>query len=93
MASARSIVARDDTLVGVCFALGQDLGFNPLYLRIAFAALLFWSPAAAFGGYAGLGALVALSRWLFPDPVSAEEEAADDDQGAEEPSAELPLAA
>lgn len=92
MASARSIVARDDTLLGVCFALGQDLGFNPLYLRIGFAAVLFWSPTAAFVGYAALGALVALSRWLYPDPAPAEDVTTEADELAEEPR-ELPLAA
>ena len=34
MASAGSIIARDDTLLGVCFALGEDFGFNPVYLRV-----------------------------------------------------------
>jgi phage shock protein PspC (stress-responsive transcriptional regulator) len=87
MASARSIVARDDTLLGVCFAIGQDFGFNPLYLRILFAVVMFWSPAGAFGGYAVLGAIVAVSRWLAPDPAPAEADCAD------EPCEELPLAA
>jgi hypothetical protein len=68
----RSILARDDTLLGFCFAIGQDFGFDPLYLRILFAVVLFWSPAGAFGGYALLGAIVALSRWLAPDPIPAE---------------------
>ncbi|HEX8223163.1 MAG TPA: PspC domain-containing protein [Allosphingosinicella sp.] len=72
MATYRSILARDDTLLGFCFAIADDFGFNPLYLRILFAVVLFWSPTGAFGGYALLGAVVALSRWLAPDPVAAE---------------------
>ena len=30
-----SLIARDDTFLGVCQALGDDLGFNPLWLRLA----------------------------------------------------------
>jgi phage shock protein PspC (stress-responsive transcriptional regulator) len=77
MAIAGSIIARDDTVLGVCFALGQDFGFNPLYLRLLFAVFLFWSPAAAFGGYAVLGAIVAFSRWVAPDPLPAATEASE----------------
>ena len=83
MASPGSIVARDDTLLGVCFAIGQDFGFNPLYLRILFAAVLFWSPPAAFGLYALLGAIVAFSRWAAPDPVAAEDAVDADEEGEE----------
>ncbi len=90
MAIAGSIIARDDTVLGVCFALGQDFGFNPLYLRLLFAAVLFWSPAAAFGGYAALGAVVAFSRWIAPDPSPAPAEAPD---CADEDGEELRLAA
>lgn len=93
MANARSIIARDDTLLGVCFALGQDFGFDPLYLRILFAMVLFWSPAAAFGGYAVLGAIVAFSRWAAPDPLPAEVAAAGASECLGEPCDELPLAA
>jgi phage shock protein PspC (stress-responsive transcriptional regulator) len=91
MASEGSIIARDDTLLGVCFAIGQDFGFNPLYLRILFAVVLFWSPAAAFGGYAVLGAIVALSRRIAPDPAPVE--AAPQADCESEPREELPLAA
>lgn len=93
MARAGSIIARDDTLFGVCFALGQDFGFNPLYLRILFAIVLFWSPAAAFGGYAVLGAVVAVSRWLAPDPLPAEAGVSDESECGDEPCDELRLAA
>lgn len=89
MASARSIVARDDTLLGVCFALGEDFGFNPFYLRVLLGAIVLWSLPAALGAYAALGALVAVSRWLAPDPMPAAAEA----DCAEEALEELPLAA
>jgi phage shock protein PspC (stress-responsive transcriptional regulator) len=85
----RSIIARDDTLLGVCHAIGEDFGFNPLWLRIAFACVLFWSPIGAFAGYAALGAIVALSRWLAPAPELPEVEP----RSEEEPVADLKLAA
>ena len=80
MASTGSIIARDDTLLGVCFALGEDFGFNPLYLRIVLAMVVLWSLPTAIAVYAGLGLPVALSRWLAPNPQPeqiAEPEATD----------------
>lgn len=72
MSSARSIVARDDTLLGVCFALGEDFGFNPVFLRALLAVIVLWSLPAALAVYASLGALVAVSRWIAPNPLPAE---------------------
>ena len=72
-----SVFARDDTLFGVSAALGEDFGFNPVFLRAMFALSLFWNPVAAVGAYAGLGALVAISRWLVPEPRSGGLEEAD----------------
>ena len=63
-----SILARDDTFFGVCHALGEDFGLNPLFLRLGFALLLFFSPVAAVGGYAAAGVIVAVSRLLVPNP-------------------------
>jgi phage shock protein C len=86
MATAPSLIAREDTLLGICQAVGEDFGFNPLWLRIAFAALLFWSPIGAFAGYALLGATVAFSRWAAPVPTPAEAVEAPDamDEGADD---------
>jgi phage shock protein PspC (stress-responsive transcriptional regulator) len=70
------MLARDDTMFGVCEAIGEDFGFSPALLRIAFALALFWSPLAAIGGYALAGLLVALSRWLVPEPAAADPQAA-----------------
>lgn len=61
-----SLFTRDDTILGVCEALGQDFGFNPLYLRAVFAALLLWNPVAVLGTYAALGLMVFASRRLYP---------------------------
>lgn len=93
MASAGSIIARDDTLLGVCFALGEDFGFNPVYLRVPLGAIVLWSLPLALAAYAALGVLVAVSRWIAPDPAPAEAPAADDSGSGEEPREELPLAA
>ncbi len=35
---------RNDTILGVCEALGQDFGFNPTWLRLAFIAPIFFAP-------------------------------------------------
>jgi phage shock protein PspC (stress-responsive transcriptional regulator) len=93
MAEAPSIIAREDTLLGVCHAIGEDFGFNPLWLRIAFAALLFWSPVGAFAGYAVLGAIVALSRWAAPNPGPSAGAEIWASESAEEGREDLPLAA
>lgn len=60
---------RSDTLLGVCEALGEDLGFNPLWLRIALSSGVLWNPVAIVGIYLGLGLLVLISRMLFPSAV------------------------
>lgn len=57
---------RNDTLLGVCEAIGQDFGFNANLLRIALAIGLFWSPVAMVVLYLGLGVAVAVSRWFYP---------------------------
>jgi phage shock protein C len=71
MHTYENLLARDDTLLGVCAALGEDFGFNPQYLRAAFAALLLVNPPAVIGSYLAAGAIVALSRWLSPNPRPA----------------------
>lgn len=63
-----SLFTRDDTLLGVCQGLGEDLGFNPLWLRVAFAGSLDWKPAAVVGAYLALGVVVLLSRLISPNP-------------------------
>ena len=77
---ANSVFTREDTLFGVCFALGADFGFNPTWLRALFACLFFWSPAAAAAVYAAGGVVVALSRWIVPEPADAQAELAEPDE-------------
>ena len=57
---------RSHTILGVCEAIGEDFGFNPVFLRIPLAAMVIWSPTVAFGLYFALGAAVLVSRLLAP---------------------------
>ena len=57
---------RSHTILGVCEAIGEDFGFNPVFLRIPLAAMVIWSPMVAFGLYFALGAVVLASRLLAP---------------------------
>ena len=67
---------RSHTILGVCEAIGEDFGFNPVLLRVPFAATVLWSPLMAIAGYFMLGAVVLLSRMLFPKPNAANDEVA-----------------
>ena len=67
-ATRESLIRRDDTFLGVCQALGEDFGFNPVWLRIAFALPVIYAPMAVITVYFGLGAVVLLSRILAPRP-------------------------
>ena len=64
--SNRPLPLRNDTILGVCEAIGQDFGFNPMYLRVLFAGVFYLGPMIVIGTYLALGAGVALSRWLYP---------------------------
>jgi phage shock protein PspC (stress-responsive transcriptional regulator) len=66
-----NLFTREDTLFGVCEGLAEDLGFNPLWLRLALTGFLFLNPVAAIGVYLAAGALVFASRWLFPKARAA----------------------
>lgn len=81
---------RDHTILGVCEALGEDFRFNPLFLRVLLAVLLFWNPVAVVGGYLAMGAVVFVSRWMAPEPRKAAEPEAEPATAEPEP---LPLAA
>lgn len=62
-----NLVLRNDTILGVCEAIGQDFGFNPNWLRLAFCLPIYWNPALVISAYLGLGLLVAATRFAFPD--------------------------
>ena len=95
--SQPSLIARDHTLLGVCEAIGEDFGFNPMFLRVPFAALLLLSPTAVIGAYLALGVLVFLTRWISPNPRPAAETrpalAAEPAPAANEVAEELAVAA
>jgi phage shock protein C len=57
---------RSHTILGVCEAIGEDFGFNPVFLRIPLATSVIWNPLIAISTYFGLGAIVLASRLLFP---------------------------
>ena len=61
---------RSHTILGVCEAIGEDFGFNPVLLRIPLAASVIVNPMIAVGAYFALGAVVFASRMLFPSPKS-----------------------
>jgi phage shock protein C len=65
--ASTNLLLRNDTILGVCEAIGQDFGFNANWLRVALCAALFFSPVAAVVGYFALGAAVAVSRLVAPD--------------------------
>src|SRR5436305_10587052 len=54
------------TILGVCEAIGEDFGFNPVLLRVPFAAGVLWSPTITLVTYFALGAVVFVSRLLAP---------------------------
>ena len=66
-----NLFRRRDTFFGICEAVGQDFGFNPLCLRLAFIAPLFFFPAQTFMAYFALGLIVLASRLLFPAKAAA----------------------
>ncbi len=63
-------------LFGVCACLGEDFGFNPLWLRLAFCFGMILSPVAVFATYFGLGAVVLVSRLMVPNKAPAPQAAA-----------------
>ena len=66
-----NLFTRNDTMFGVCEGLGQDFGFNPIWLRLAFAVLLIPFPIPVMAAYAAAGVVVLLSRVVFPIPRRA----------------------
>ena len=64
---------RSHTIFGICEAIGEDFGFNPVFLRVPFAASVIYSPMLAIGSYLVLGLAVLGSRMLFPRKVESEE--------------------
>ena len=73
MTTQTMLPLRHDTILGVCEAIGQDFGFNPTWLRLAFIAPIFFAPVWTVAAYLVLGVLVAATRLLFKDKPAAEQ--------------------
>ena len=65
--ASTNLVLRNDTILGVCEAIGRDFGFNPLWLRLAFIAPIFIAPMVPIIAYLGLGVVVGLTNLLVAD--------------------------
>lgn len=72
--SRNSLSLRSDTMFGVCEALGQDLGISANWFRIAFAVGVIFNLEYAVLAYIGVGALVLVSRLVYPSRAVAETE-------------------
>ena len=57
---------RSHTILGVCEGIGEDFGFNPVWLRAPLAATVLVSPMWSIVAYLTLGVVVLASRLLFP---------------------------
>lgn len=84
---SENLFRRDDTLFGICESLGQDLGINPLWLRLAFLPFLFFAPLQTIGAYFLLGIGVWASNSLFPRPAKPQVSASETAPQPEAPAA------
>jgi phage shock protein PspC (stress-responsive transcriptional regulator) len=62
---------RKDNLLGICHAIGEDFGFNPIFLRIPLAAMIIVSAKWTLIAYAAMGVAVLASRLLIRKPKVA----------------------
>lgn len=58
--------AKKDNLFGICNAIGEDLGVNPLWPRLVFASAFMFDPVIVISSYFALGAFVLIARLVFP---------------------------
>ena len=84
---------RAHTILGVCEAIGEDFGFNPVFLRVPFAAAVLWSPTMTLAIYFALGAVVLASRLLAPQRKSAQAQTSEREISAANEQRELANAA
>ena len=86
----RNTFNRPDTFFGICEAIGQDFGFNPLWLRLAFVPPVFFAPHYAAVAYIALGLVVLASRKLFPAKAATFEAVATPSEVAAAPAPSAP---
>ena len=92
MTNQTPLPLRNDTILGVCEAIGQDFGFNPLWLRLALIGPVFFAPMASIAAYLGLGVIVAATRYFAPN-TPASQQVVDVKATAVAEADELPMAA
>ena len=73
MTNQTPLPLRNDTILGVCEAIGRDFGFNPLWLRLAFIVPVFLAPMYAIAGYLALGAIVGASHYFAPNKPASDQ--------------------
>ena len=54
-----------DNLLGICHAIGETFGFNPIFLRLAFLIGLVLAPEASMIAYGVAGIAVLASKLLI----------------------------
>lgn len=71
MTDPHTAAPHQDNLFGICNALGEDFGFNPLWLRLALATAFLFRPEITVAGYFAVGAIILATRLAFPNPKAA----------------------
>lgn len=51
-----------DNLFGICHALGETFGFNPIYLRVVLLATVMLNAEAALAAYFSAGVAVGVAK-------------------------------
>jgi len=64
---------RNDTILGLCEAIGREFGFHPNWLRVALCGAFFFDPVLVTAAYVALAVPVALIRWALPPAAIANE--------------------
>jgi phage shock protein PspC (stress-responsive transcriptional regulator) len=64
MSTTAAPAARKDNLLGICHAIGEDFGFNPMFLRIPLAVGIIFSAKWTLIAYGAMGLAVLTSRLL-----------------------------
>lgn len=96
MTDPHAAAPKKDNLFGICNALGEDLGIDPLWPRLLFATTFIFDPAVVIASYFAIGALLLAVRFAFPRPKPARADAevvALTPPAAAEPPVELARAA
>jgi phage shock protein PspC (stress-responsive transcriptional regulator) len=60
-----------DNLLGICHALGETFGFNPLFLRLALLAGVMIDAEMSLIAYFGAGVAVLVAKLAAPDRSKA----------------------